>query len=117
MIATNATSPEPVAVTSLDDYQDKAGSYQFSEVPPVERVFGLAEEVGEVMGVFKRMARGDFTDDPGPKLSKELGDVLWYLSRIAADNGWKLSDIAQGNLDKLESRRIRNVLMGSGDNR
>lgn len=69
------------------------------------------------MGIFKRMARGDYADDVGSKLSKELGDVLWYLSRIAADNGWTLSSIAQLNLDKLESRRLRNVLMGSGSNR
>lgn len=115
MTVTNATSQE--SVTALDDYQTKAGAYQLPNVPPTERVFGLFEEAGEVAGVFKRMARGDFTDDPGPKLAKELGDVLWYLSRVAADNGWALSDIAQANLDKLESRRIRNTILGAGDNR
>lgn len=117
MIVTNASSQERVAVSSLDEYQFKAGHYQLPDTPPTERVFGLLEEAGEVAGVFKRMARGDFTDDPGPKLSKELGDVLWYLARVAADNGWTLSSIAQANLDKLESRRIRNTILGSGSER
>ena len=64
------------------------------------------------------MMRGDYPPDvAATKLHKELGDILWYLSRIAADNGWDLSDVAKANLDKLESRKIRNVIMGNGDNR
>lgn len=103
---------------TLNEYQEHAGKYQLPSAPPEERVFGLLEEAGEVGGIFKRMFRGDYTPEIATQLlAKELGDILWYLSRIAADNNWSLSDIAQANLDKLESRRIRNVIQGSGDNR
>ena len=102
----------------MDEYQKAAGDYQLESAPPEERVFGLLEEAGEVAGVFKRMMRGDYPPDvAATKLHKELGDQLWYLARIAADNGWDLSDIAKSNLDKLESRRIRGTILGSGSDR
>jgi len=102
----------------LDDYQMKAFKYVMPQASPEERVFGLLEESGEVAGVFKRLMRGDYNPDVAmTKLHKELGDVLWYLSQIAFDNGWKLSEVAQSNIDKLESRQVRNLIVGSGDNR
>lgn len=103
---------------TLDDYQEKAKTFRASNTPPEERVLGLLEEAGEIAGVFKRFARGDYNADVTvTKLHKELGDVLWYLSQVAEDNGFKLSEVAQTNLDKLESRRIRNVILGEGDDR
>lgn len=117
MAGTSQVSVAPTAL-SLDQYQDQAGTYQLPHTPPEERALGLFEEVGEVAGVLKRLARGDYSpEEAGARLHKELGDVLWYLSRVAADNGWLLSDVAQSNIDKLESRRLRNVIQGSGDNR
>lgn len=103
---------------TLNDYQNKAGEFQVPNAPPEERIMGLFEEAGEVAGLFKRMLRGDYSPDVvATKLHKELGDVLWYLSRIAADNGWTLQDIAETNIEKLESRKLRNAILGEGDNR
>jgi NTP pyrophosphatase (non-canonical NTP hydrolase) len=51
------------------------------------------------------------------EIKKELGDILWYLAAICTDLGLNLQDVAQTNHDKLESRKERNVLHGSGDNR
>lgn len=49
-----------------------------------EAYFGLLEELGEVAGVFKRMARGDNGGElDREKLTKELGDLLWYTVRVA----------------------------------
>jgi NTP pyrophosphatase (non-canonical NTP hydrolase) len=102
----------------LDDYQASAFKYRVETSPPEERVLGLLEEAGEVAGVFKRLLRGDYSHDVATsKLHKELGDVLWYLSQIAVDNGWRLTEIAEANLEKLESRNLRNLIIGSGDNR
>lgn len=102
----------------LNDYQDAAGKYQSPTAPPEERVFGILEESGEVAAVFKRMMRGDYGPDvAAAKLHKELGDILWYIARVAADNNWTLEDVAQTNLDKLEDRWIRNQIIGSGDDR
>jgi hypothetical protein len=43
--------------------------------------------------------------------------VLWYLAVFADQLGMSLDEIAQKNLDKLQSRKQRGVLGGSGDNR
>ena len=51
------------------------------------------------------------------ELKKEAGDILWQLSGLCSVMGWSLEDIAQINLDKLASRKERNVIVGDGDNR
>lgn len=50
-------------------------------------------------------------------LMKEAGDILWQLSGLCSVMGWTLEEIAQTNLDKLASRKQRNVIDGDGDNR
>lgn len=103
---------------TLDEYQHAAFKYRLETSPPEERVMGLLEEAGEVAGVFKRMLRGDYTEDlAATKLHKELGDILWYLSQVAFDNGWKLSEVATSNIEKLESRQIRGLILGTGSDR
>lgn len=103
---------------NFDTYQEKAASFRVKNASNEERVMGLLEEAGEVAGVFKRFLRGDYSEDmASSKLFKELGDILWYLSQIAEDNDWKLSDIAKENIDKLESRQIRGMILGAGDER
>lgn len=103
---------------SFDDYQTAAWNFRVDTATAEERVMGLLEESGEVAGVFKRLLRGDYNEDvAATKLHKELGDILWYLSQIAADNGWKLSEIASANIDKLTSRQIRGKILGARDSR
>ncbi len=51
------------------------------------------------------------------ELQKEAGDILWQLSGLCDVMGWSLEEVAQQNLDKLASRKERNVIDGSGDNR
>ena len=51
------------------------------------------------------------------ELKKEAGDILWQLSGLCKVMGWSLEDIARMNLDKLASRKSRNVIDGNGDNR
>jgi len=42
---------------------------------------GLASELGEVLGVFAKLERGDPANWQD-RLSAELGDVAWYLARL-----------------------------------
>lgn len=51
------------------------------------------------------------------ELKKEAGDILWQLAGLCRVMGWNLEDVAQGNLDKLASRKARGVIDGDGDNR
>lgn len=108
------TSP----IQTLNDYQEKAATFIVPTSNPGERVFGLLSEAGEVAGVFQKMTRGDYdAPEAMARLHKELGDVLWYVAGVAADNNWTLEDIANTNIEKLESRRLRKALLGDGDNR
>lgn len=81
---------------------------------------GLCGEAGEVAEKIKRVVRDGrdkVTARETEEISKELGDVLWYVANLAQELGLKLEDIAAENLAKLSSRRERGVLHGSGDNR
>jgi NTP pyrophosphatase (non-canonical NTP hydrolase) len=81
---------------------------------------GLCGEAGEVAEKVKKTLRDDggvLTDERREALSRELGDVLWYLSQVATEAGLDLEEIAAENLDKLFSRQERGVLRGSGDDR
>ena len=79
---------------------------------------GLAAEAGEVAGLISKGIRGDHMgmvshDD----LVKEIGDVLWFVSQLATHMDIDLSEVAKINIAKLEDRKKRGTLRGSGDNR
>ena len=81
---------------------------------------GLSEEAGEVCGKFAKIIRdkdGELTDFDKQEISKELGDCLWMIAEICTILGLKLHEVMEQNIIKLESRKQRNVLSGSGDNR
>lgn len=101
----------------LREYQLKAVS--FAMYPATHKVLyptlGLCGEAGEVAEKVKKQVRdGVFNRH---ETAKELGDVLWYLANVANDIGYGLEEIATMNIEKLSSRKERNVLSGSGDNR
>jgi NTP pyrophosphatase (non-canonical NTP hydrolase) len=81
---------------------------------------GLNGEAGEVAEKVKKLIRdkgGVVDDEFRAQVQKELGDVLWYLNALCKELDLNLEDAAQGNLEKLLSRKARGVLKGSGDNR
>lgn len=109
---------------TFDDYQKRAITTnltkedQFKEL--MQQVLGLADESGEVQAIFKKWIRdqdADFSKLDRDNVKKELGDVLWYIAVIAHDLGISFDDLANANLEKLASRKARNVIGGSGDNR
>jgi NTP pyrophosphatase (non-canonical NTP hydrolase) len=79
---------------------------------------GLAGEAGEIANKFKKILRGDKSVDAArEELVAELGDVLWYVANMASDLGVSLDKVAIYNLNKLQSRKARGAIKGSGDNR
>lgn len=112
---------------NLDEYSKKALStltdnYSYGDIDAqlMGQILGLVGESGEIAEKFKKILRdnsGKLTDENRQEMAKELGDVLWYINSVASLLGLKLEDIAQKNIDKLASRKERNVLSGSGDNR
>lgn len=59
----------------------------------------------------------DLTEEREALMLKELGDVMWYIAAAAHEMGYTLSEVAECNIAKLEDRRKRNALRGSGDTR
>lgn len=112
---------------TFDEYQKKAittdaygGKGDFLSIAFINKVLGLAGESGEVADKVKKLQRnkdGRINQTDVQELSKELGDVLWYLSAIAHYLGVSLDDLAQQNLEKLFDRKARGVIKSKGDNR
>ena len=111
----------------LNDYQKRAAKYDLSEATPdlkavgfIEKVLGLVGEAGETADKIKKILRdkdGVVSNEDRALVVKELGDTLWYIASIARYLDVSLSDVASGNIDKLESRYQRNQLHGEGDER
>ena len=104
----------------FSDYQEQAGvTATYPQEFGVEyTTLGLIGEAGEIANKVKKVMRGDYShDDIRGELKGEIGDVLWYISRLASELGFDLGDIAQSNLDKLADRKERGVIRGSGDDR
>lgn len=89
-----------------------------SDVPGAYHALALNGEAGELAEKIKKYWR-DRTpfESTQQAIKNELGDVLWYVSAVARDWGLTLEQVAQGNLDKIASRKQRGVQHGSGDNR
>ena len=81
---------------------------------------GLVGEAGEVAEKMKRVLRekgNQIDEETRAAIKKELGDVLWYTARLSPVLNLSLNDIAEENINKLTSRKNRNTLKGTGDNR
>ena len=63
---------------------------------------GLAGEAGEVAGEIKKLLRdGTWTPET---LTDELGDVIYYWSRLVTARGRKPGDIRAASRAKIEAR-------------
>lgn len=83
-------------------------------------VLGIAGESGELLEKIKKLFRdknGIVDDEFRDMLIKEMGDVQWYMARLADQFDIKFSTIAETNIKKLASRKKRNKIHGEGDNR
>ena len=111
----------------MNEYQTQAAVFDlfkatgnYNTVAFVEKVLGLVGEAGETADKIKKILRdkdGVISGTDRAEIAKELGDVLWYVASIARYLGVSLEEVAKMNLEKLESRRNRNLLHGEGDNR
>jgi NTP pyrophosphatase (non-canonical NTP hydrolase) len=73
---------------------------------------GLNGEAGEVAEQIKKAIRNDgyLSNERREKIIQELGDVLWYITRIAVEFDVSMAEIAVANIEKLENRKRLNQL-------
>lgn len=112
----------------LNEYQEKAMTTCMDSSNNFSYMFlNLVGEVGEFASKVAKAIRKEencieyndlgVTATNNQELQKEAGDILWQLSGLCSVMGWSLEEVAQQNLDKLASRKQRNVIDGNGDNR
>ena len=119
------------AARGLADYDDFVDKVWFADARGYDRAdrggmpefgylaLGIAGESGEFADKVKKIYR----DGGGPRrsdvepLAKELGDILYYVTRMAHLLGLTLDQVAKLNRDKLCDRLKRGKLYGEGDDR
>lgn len=129
---------------NFNEYQDYvnqvASGYELSDLfiksgPGLSQIseelvynsLGLAGEAGEAVEKIKKLIRDNSmselwttimsNEDKRHDLALELGDILYYLSRIANLTGYKLNEIAKLHVQKLQGRIERGTVKGEGDHR
>ena len=83
-------------------------------------VLGVAGETGELMEKIKKLFRdkdGVIDFEFKEAVVKEMGDVQWYMARLADWFGIDFESVFVTNVEKLQSRKKRNKLHGDGDDR
>lgn len=63
---------------------------------------GMVSEIGELHSIYQKRYQGHM--DTAEHCMKEVGDLLWFVAEYCTVNGWKLEDVMQMNIDKLEKR-------------
>ena len=117
---------------NINEYQLQAHSFADYTIPFVQDnkgnikidycypIMGLAEEAGEVSGKFAKAIRdcnGMVDSERKEAIIKELGDVTWFVAELCTTLGVSLEEVMQKNIDKLTSRKERDVIHGNGDDR
>lgn len=108
----------------FDEYQKLASETSMETLigdsPIIYPILGLTNEAGEVAGKLKKLYRdkhGIIDESFIENLKSELGDCLWYISETCTRAGISLNDVAQLNIKKLQDRKARGAIQGSGDKR
>ena len=108
---------------TLNEYQANAAKTSLMQDDQklfVYTALGLNGEAGEIAEKVKKVLRdhdGDMAKLDKADITKELGDVLWYVAMFAKSLGISLDEVATTNVEKLASRAARGKIHGSGDNR
>lgn len=102
---------------TLNEYQRWTNSTAIYR-DPMYPVLGLAEETGEFLGKLAKYVRDDTAlDKLRYDLTREAGDIMWMLARVLEDYGISLQSVIDTNVEKLERRKEKGTIHGSGDAR
>jgi NTP pyrophosphatase (non-canonical NTP hydrolase) len=108
---------------SPNEYQQKCLEYALpTSLNSAYLVSGLCSEAGEVAGAYAKWIRDGASrvvesEAYCQNIKKEVGDVLWFCATLSDYYGFDLESVMRHNIEKLEDRKQRNVISGSGDDR
>ena len=98
---------------NINEYQAWTADVWIKNADPMlditHALLGVTTEVGEVVDLFKKpwfapQRVGGRTTVDKEELTKEIGDVVYYLSRLAGIMGINMSYVLAVNHEKLEQR-------------
>lgn len=96
----------------LGDYQnyvDSTAAAYIVDYPLAYPALGLSGETGETVERIKKICRKGpgqvWTPEDRDYLILELGDILWYTTRIANILGVDLDEVIERNIEKLDKRK------------
>ena len=91
---------------TFDEYQYEARRTQRQDIPlwalREHALFGLASELGEIMGIHQKVHQGHPLDETALRL--ECGDLLWFLAELCDVYGLSMEEVAKANIAKLRNR-------------
>lgn len=91
---------------TITEYQGLARRTQNTALTPDYRLehatWGLAAEVGEVLGLFQKTRQGHQLDRE--KVIDEVGDTLWFVAEMCDCIGVSMEEVAARNIEKLRKR-------------
>jgi NTP pyrophosphatase (non-canonical NTP hydrolase) len=117
----------------INEYKEKAREtavYMYPDYP----LAALVEEVGEVMGKLAKFGRkndlplemvmycvstptSSLQQELREQVSKEMGDVIWQWVNLCHELNLNPAQVMADNIEKLQGRKERGTLEGSGDER
>lgn len=107
----------------LKEYQDFVETTwipaDLAEVEELRIVTGIFGELGEVAELIKKWHRGD-NQDPQlfrERIKSEIGDVQYYIAKLANFYDIDLTEVLIANAFKLENRKNKGTIKGSGEDR
>lgn len=98
-------------MTKLSDYQswvDTTATPRVAELGIIYAALGLAGETGETVEKVKKIVRDqrEVTDEDREYFKLELGDICWYICRMANELGLTFEEILESNMKKINDRKI-----------
>lgn len=98
---------EDKTIKTFQEYQEKTRRTANSELDKFDSVsnysLGLISECAEITDELKKVLFHEHEVDLD-KISKEMGDTMWYFFRLADELGINMQDVATQNISKLAKR-------------
>ena len=93
---------------TLNKYQNEVGNFAKPYMTEQYCIIGIGGEAGEVLEWYKKaILKSNMIKEPLTEqdLIEELGDVLFYLTRLAAHRGYDLQAVMEANIKKHKQEK------------